>query len=474
LATGLASRGNGVLQNGYELDLKIPNFMKALKENGWKTGAFGKCHFHAHFNTQFDKINGEYKEYGFDVANVTEDPRGGEWLDWIEKNYPKHYENALATVWTLEVPGLKKYGKNNINISERAKNIRKNFKWGTKKYPNSNAFMYTLPFPEHLSQTSWISKKAIDFIKESEKNIPIYAHISYVQPHSPSCPPENCMKYVDREKIPEPIQPEWVDDPRHPKCFKTTEGAHEKIPENWKDKRHYYFADVVNLDQQLGKIINALKETNRIDNTYIIFLSDHGELLLDHGFTGKGERHYDACIRVPLIISGPGLKKNKICKEIVQLEDLFPTIAELTGIPLPELNIIETTQDSTSFESKNNELKQFMETFPGSSLVPFCKGEKINNWRESTYIESFNNIESVTYANWARTIINKKWRYTMYPGGNGEQLFNIEDDPNEINNLIDNSNYAKIRQMLRDELLERVILQDYPHTPRSLFALCSH
>ena len=69
-----------------------------------------------------------------------------------------------------------------------------------------------------------------------------------------------------------------------------------------------------------------------MNNTYIILLSDHGEMLYDHGFYGKQEVHYDACIRVPLIISGSGLKKGGKCNEMVQLEDICPTILEMKAL----------------------------------------------------------------------------------------------------------------------------------------------
>ena len=170
---------------------------------------------------------------------------------------------------------------------------------------------YALPFPAEVSQTEWITRHALDFITQTDRSRPLYAHISYVQPHSPFCPPGPYLKNVDESAIPAPAPVEWVTDPLHPKCFPDTEGAHEVIPQDWCKTRHYYLADLTHLDEQLGRIMKALEESGRMTNTYLVMLSDHGELFLDHGFTGKGERHYDACVRVPLMIAGPGLRQGR-------------------------------------------------------------------------------------------------------------------------------------------------------------------
>jgi len=77
VATGLTTRQHGVLENGYQLDPELPTFMHVLQKAGWRTGALGKVHFQPHYRSQHP----DYRPYGFDVTHVTEDGRGGEWLD---------------------------------------------------------------------------------------------------------------------------------------------------------------------------------------------------------------------------------------------------------------------------------------------------------------------------------------------------------------------------------------------------------
>ena len=270
------------------------------------------------------------------------------------------------------------------------------------------------------------------------------------------------MRFVDVQKIPEPAPIEWLQDPCRPTCFQQSEGANTSIPDNWRRRRHHYFADIVHLDNKLGLLLDTLESTGRLENAFIVLIADHGECLLDHGFTGKAERHYDACIRVPLIIAGPGLQQGASCSQLVQHEDIFPTVLEMAGLPVPEL------------QTMSPYLKESPEALYGSSLLGLCRGEKPATWRDTAYIESYNNISTATPANWARSVRTAEWRYTMYAGGNGEQLFDLEHDPDEQANLACDPKFAAIRQEMRDRLLELVILQDYPQPQRDLFALGVH
>jgi arylsulfatase A-like enzyme len=210
--------------------------------------------------------------------------------------------------------------------------------------------------------------------------------------------------------------------------------------------------------------MDALKETNRLDNTYIIFLSDHGELLYDHGFNSKAEKHYDACIRVPLIISGPGLQKDAVCDEFVQLEDLFPTVLDMANQPIPAM---------PAMGPYLQEPYEDIAAIPGRSLLPLCRSEQVDNWRKAAYCESYNNINSTDPGQWARTIRTDDYRYTFYPN-NCEQMFDLKKDPDEIHNIVADPDYADIRTDLRDQLMTLIVMQDYPKTRRDLFAIGVH
>ncbi len=456
LATGLTTRGHGVLENGYQLDPELPTFMQVLQRGGWWTGALGKVHFQPHFRT----LTPDYHPYGFDVVHNTEDGRGGEWLDWIEREHPEHYESALATIWPSHIPDYGSYGSDARDLRARIEKARSTFKWSTPEFPLNDGGHYTLPFPEKVSQTNWISSHAETFIRDTLPDQPLYAHISFVQPHSPFCAPGKYMDAVNVDRIPSPLPTEWLED--GPEELKRRA---PNLPDKWRYYRQLYFADIVHLDTQLGRILDALGDTNRMENTYIVLLADHGELLYDHGFTCKAEKHYDACIRVPLIISGPGLQGNHTCDELVQLEDICPTVLDMSRQTLPAL-----PKMGPYLKEDAADIVQL----PGHSLLPLCRGETPDDWRNAAYCESYNNISSTNPGQWARTIRTKEYRYTFYPRGNGEQLFDLWNDSDEQKNLAGSPEHAKVRTDLRDRLMELIVMQDYPKTRRELFALGVH
>jgi len=119
-------------------------------------------------------------------------------------------------------------------------------------------------------------------------------------------------------------------------------------------------------------------------------------------------------------------------------------------------------------------LKHEPETLPGRSLLPWCRGEAAEGWRDAAHVESYNNINSISPIHWARTIRTTDWRYTLYPCNSGEQLFHVADDPEEQRNLAGDPAHTAVRRDLRDRLLEQIILQDYPHSPREVFSLGVH
>lgn len=457
IATGLTSRGHGVLENGYGLSPALPTFMKQLQKAGYKTSAFGKLHFVPHA-AGFDV---DYHAYGFDVAHITEDSRGGEWLDWVKHAYPEYYEAALCTIWADYLPAFHSYGPEQQDLGARIRALQKDWDWGQREHPENSFRAYTLPFPKEVSQTEWITEQALAFLAQHHIQQPFFAQISYVQPHNPYCAPAEYLDLVDEAHIPPPVAAEWHTDPHTPAYFKRQQEFH--LP-NDAYGRKCYFADLVHLDEQLGKLRNFLQQTGLEQSTYLLFTSDHGDLLGDHGFYFKEERHYDACIRVPLVLCGPDFTPGVVCDELAQLEDIYPTILDLAGAqpaPLPFFGpYLKLSSADTGITH-------------GTSLVPLCQGVPMS-LRQAAYVESYNAIWSFEYTDWARTIRTKRYRYTYYAGNSGEQLFDLICDPDEQNNLAADPSFQSIKQQLKDELLEQIIRQDWPKTPQNLYFLGMH
>ncbi len=454
IATGLAAPGHGVLSDGYTLDPGLPTFAQILRDHGWATGAFGKMHL----VPQASNFYPDYGPYGFDTAHITEDTRGGEWLDCIRYNYPDHFEAALSTVWAHKLPGFQVYGPEEEDLMTRIVNVRRRCNWQARDYPGSGPNHHVLPFPEEISQTSWITAHALDFIYGTPADQPLLAHIGYVQPRAPYTAPALFLDSVKADRIPDPVKATWAEDPRVPEEFKRRR-PHQ--PQAWRFHRQLYFADIVHLDQQLGWIFNALVETRRLNDTYILFMADHGDMLYEHGLTGAGEKHYDTAIRVPLMVTGPTLRMGIVCDSVVQLEDICPTILDFAGLEMPPLPVLG---DSVRVPSGG------LPVLPGHTLVALLRGETLGAWRNAVCIRTNNSSEQVRPEQWARTVRSHAYRYTLY-GDGGEQLFDLRTDPNEQHNRAGDRDCASIRDELRARLLSLLIGQEYPHTRRDLYAL---
>jgi choline-sulfatase len=459
MATGLTSRQHGVLENGYILDPRLPTFMRALQDAGWRTGAFGKLHLRPHG----EGVHHDYRQYGFDVVQNTEDPRAGDWLDWILEEHPEHAEAALATIWPSWIPELENYGPEGDDLATRIKKLRETFDYSTPDYPEGHAWQHELPLPGELSQTEWVTRHAGNFINGTQEDQSFFAHVSYVQPHGPSCPPKGYLERVNPDAIPDPLPAEWREDPNAPEYLRCIEGSFSEFREGIREKRQLYFADIAHLDEQVGRLMEALERVGRLEDTFVILTSDHGELLGDHGVRAKGEKHYDACIRVPLYVAGPGLQQDVECEQIAQLEDICPTILDAAGASLPPRPV------RRGLGHQIDEVPRL----PGRSLLPLCRGDAVQDWRDAAYCESYNNLRSNHYRQWARTIRTARYRYTYYPE-HGEQMFDLQADPGEQHNVVADHDYADVRRDLRDRLMDLVILQDYPKTERNLYKFNVH
>jgi choline-sulfatase len=438
MLTGRSSRHHGVLLNGYELGHDLPTFAQVLQRNGVRTVGFGKFHLQCHLRSAHNDV----RPYGFDEARVTEDIRAGDWLDWVRAERPEAYERALATVWPT--PHLREYGPERENLLPKVLDA-------ARRHPPRRAAKLAWPciVPEEATQTRWIGDLACQEIGKA--HAPFFLYVSFVAPHDPYDPPSRFLDRVDGSRIPEPVPAAWQNDPLAPALFRNSAGLEPLVglcADEWRTMRHYYLASLAFIDDQVGRIVQAIEERGLRDTTRVLFTSDHGDLLGDHGLPYKGAWHYDACVRVPLIAWGPGIRSG-VCDAPVETMDLYPTVLDLAG-----------AKDSPATE--------------GRSLMPWMRGERPARWRSEAYSESYATYDNVEQRNWARTVRTSDYRYTLYAAGGGEMLFDLRADPDEQRNLAGDPAYASVRHELRGRLLERIIGQDEPLPTRNLFQMAGH
>mgnify|MGYP002852971254 FL=1 len=298
--------------------------------------------------------------------------------------------------------------------------------------------------PEKHSETAFMTNRAIEFIKESNDR-PWFLHLSYIKPHWPYMAPApyhnmysaNQFYPVQRtdaeKKINHPVYKAFMENSIS-KTFSRDE-VRETVLAG-------YMGLIKQIDDNLGRLFKFLEENNNMKDTMIVFTSDHGDYHGDH-WLGEKELFHEQIVRVPMIIYDPNVSANNNRgvkeKRFIEAIDLLPTFLDAVG----------------SKVSKHR--------LEGQSLIPMLRGEKIDIWKDSVFSEtdySFNEARKILNlgASDARAFMirNKKWKYIYYKGF-PSQLFDLENDPDEFVDLGQSLDHIKIREEMKELLLQRII-----------------
>jgi arylsulfatase A-like enzyme len=272
------------------------------------------------------------------------------------------------------------------------------------------------PTPKH--SIAQFADTAIEFIRGQKGDRPFLAYVALNAPHDPRLAPKAYHEPYDAKKPPLPSN--YL--PQHPFNNGELVNRDERLapwprtPEVVRQHLADYYAAITFLDEQVGRIIDALKETGQYDNTIIVFTSDHGLAIGSHGLFGK-QNLYDDSMRVPLIIAGPGIPRGQKTDAFAYLLDLYPTLGELTGVPGPA-------------------------TSEGTSLVPIIRGTS----------PAVRDTLFTAYRDFQRSVRDDRWHLIVYPQVNKTQLFDLKADPAETKDLA-GTHAAEVRRLtgvLRD------------------------
>lgn len=439
--TGRSAQHTGVFFNGWELSLDLPTFPQVLRSAGVQTFGVGKFHLECHARSAYNNVI----KYGFDRAETTEDIRAGDWLDWVEREHPDCYEQALATLW--DEPHLASYGPTGRDLNPALRAAR-------QRHPPRLAAPHAYPsvVPERACQTRWVMDRALAFIEERDQDRPFFLKTSFVDPHDPYDPPARFLDLIAPERIAPPIH---SDDPglqpalAHFQIVPYARTCSEITPDEWMIIRHHYLASVAFVDEQVGRLRAALANLGLADDTILIFTADHGDMLGDHGLPTKGPWHFDACIRIPLIVAGPGVRRGVVERQIVTNLDLFPTITDLAG-----------AVHSVPVE--------------GLSLAPLLRGHAALERPNAAIVETYGSYQRVGPDVEARTVVTPSARLTLFGDDSGGMLFDLTADPDERVNLFGRPEAAPLERELRDQMLTMMARQYHPLPQRNRHPLGRH
>jgi arylsulfatase K len=289
---------------------------------------------------------------------------------------------------------------NRVNAWTRSTPLRENGKKGGGPKP-----VVTEAGPQDDHANDWKKvQQSCEWLKgRSGDRKPFMLYCGISLPHPPFVSSREWVNRIDRSKVTVPPQEELT----HPvmKYASMSKGCEGPFTEETIVAiRQIYYAMVAETDAMVGKIVDTIRELGMTDNTYVIYASDHGEMNMEHQQILKNSM-YEGSARVPLIVSGPGVKQGLVVEELVSLVDIYPTLMDMAGV------------------EKRDDLS-------GHSLMPETRGDAGTRpyWIFSEYHSNFQNTGSFM-------VRQGDWKYVAFGGGYEPQLFNLSEDPEEMANL---------------------------------------
>jgi len=279
--------------------------------------------------------------------------------------------------------------------------------------------------PAELHQTTWCAEVAADFIRRrSSSGEPWLFSLNCFDPHHAFDPPpshlERYVEALDEVPLPNYVPGELDSKPEpHATIHRGAYGNPLSFPYDKMSERDHravraaYWAMVDLIDEGVGSVLAALDETGQREDTIVVFTSDHGELLGDHGMYLKGSFFYDPCVRVPLIVSWAGsVSEGLRAAGLVELTDLAPTLLGAAGLEIPE-------------------------RMQGRSLWPVLRGEADpSRIRDDVYCEHYGGAEPGE-ARGATMLRTELWKLVARHGTGTGELYDLDSDPGETRNLWD-------------------------------------
>ena len=380
---------------------QFPLISKILKDHGYDCGLVGKLHLASSFQRIEPRVDDGYRFFKWSHAPRDDWKEGHDYAEWVRQ------KGSVLKELVKDVDGI----------------------------------------PAELHQTTWGTDRSIDFIQENREG-PWFLSVNVYDPHPPFNPPKEYRDMFDPKSMPDPLfresdliqqkilepidfqskvcRPEALDicDPILPRT-PTADSVRGDDPspgerDAWTLKAAYY-AMIKLIDDQFGRLVQFLENTNQLENTVIIYSTDHGESLGDHGLIEKGCRFYEGLVHVPLVISWPGMVKEGLQSEaLVELMDITPTLMEILGIPQPD----------------------YMQ---GMSLWPILSGKKSATSHKPMVRSEFFDALNQPFHTRATMLRDERYKLVVYHGIGLGELYDLEQDPGEFNNLWDETGSSEIK-----------------------------
>lgn len=395
--TGLWPHQTRLLENNISLSNGTKCVPEIINDSDYSTGYFGKWHLGDEF----------FPQHGFKEWISIEDGYNKQFSPGRDRSQRSTYDSFLI--------------QNGYKLEEKEKFSRQ--------------FVSTLPYKH--SKTKFLEISACDFLQR-HKDEPFMLYVNFLEPHTPHNGPFNNMYHPDELDLSKNVGCKLTeDDPL--RYRKKAESDKKKTKEDWKTINAKYFALCSQVDMAVGGILGKLESLGLKENTIVAYTSDHGEMMGSHGLYNKTVM-YKESVKVPWLIRYPKFSnKQIIVEQNVSHVDLVPTLLDLMGKKKPEL-------------------------LPGKSLITLVKGEVKDNgdvfieWNpvasgndEEDEQKKTKNNESYNTSS-IRTIVTQDGWKLCLSDYDKSQLFNLNEDPDECNNLFYTRKYDEIIEKLRGRI----------------------
>lgn len=409
LATGLDPHHCGVLCNSHNLDPEFPTLYKHLRDHGWWTGYVGKLDLAKGIG---DREVGEDGRMPALFAWGFCDPRDSGGVVLPNKADRRPYFRHLESKGLLET----------FNADRAARVLREGVFCAMR---SGSVDPRDLP-------CDWIAQNAGDSLLAEDDHTdgfcgalaerwleeaclrtePFFLQVNFHGPHDPYDPPAEWARLFRDAPVPPAVSP-----PEQATSWQNRKFASAHAP-SIAHARRQYSATVAMIDNRIGRMIELLERCGRLENTLIIFTSDHGDMMGDLGLFAKNVP-YEGGLRVPLMMAGPGIPSGRCSNTIVELADLHPTICDLLGLPVPE-------------------------GLDARSLAPVIRGQAENHRSDAlTMLDHFVCLRTAD------------WKYVLYSDG-AEELYDLVNDPGEREELIAQNRREELLRQARARLNNRV------------------
>ncbi len=411
MLTGLFPHNHGEIKNLTYHPFDKITYLEILSKNGYKNYFYGK--WHAGPGTAYDhKCEGfNYRGYG---------------NPYTKPEYKKYLKKYNLPPFQVHIERI--FYKPNGFIA-RLYGIKVNKPFRPKRRWNNEHAMGIMKTPKETHESFFLAKIACEKLRElvnSGNQKPFHLRVDFWGPHQPYYITPEFLDMYEASKIPE--YPSFNENLRHkPKIYKTEfnyplNKKHELIYPNplpwseWQKILVFNYAHQTMIDQAGGLILDALDELDLTDNTLVMWTADHGDAIASHG--GHFDKHSympEEVIRIPLAIRYPvEIPPGQKIENLVSNIDFAPTILDVA---------------ETSFEKK----------IDGQSLIPLCSGNEID-WRDDLMIETHGHHFRLHIG---RSIVTKRYKY-IWNDRDMDELYDLDEDPYELNNLIYKSEYSEI------------------------------